>query len=141
MDDERMIMEEDGRDPRLVEPLRALDPGSTDPAYWFRFHRRVMSDAAGELARRRMMGDLTVSDLLTSWSRTLVPGAFLAAAMAAFLLLQDPGPEPSSRSATAPMGVEEVLVDGLEGPTIPAALAPDASPDEWGGVFLASESF
>lgn len=141
MDDERMIMEDGGRDPRLVESLRALDPGSTDPGYWFRFHRRVMSQAADELARRRMMGDLTVSDLLTSWSRTVVPGAVLAAAMAAFLLLQEPESPPGSGSATAPLGVEEVLVDGLEGPTIPAALAPDARPDEWGGVFLASESF
>lgn len=141
MDDERMIMEDDGRDPRLVQALRALDPGSSDPGYWFRLHRKVMSGATDELARRRMMGDLTVSDLLTSWSRTLVPGAVLAAAMAAFLLLQEPDAGADSRSATAPMGVEEVLVDGLEGPTIPAALAPDARPDEWGGVFLASESF
>lgn len=141
MDDERMNMEDGGRDPRLAEALRALDPGSSDPGYWFRFHRRAMSHAADELARRRMMGDLTVSDLLTSWSRALVPGAVLAAAMAAFLLLQEPEGGADSRSAAAPMGVEEVLVDGLEGPTIPAALAPDASPDEWGGVLLASESF
>lgn len=80
--------DEPTRDMELAETLSSLDPASVDPNYWFRFHGRVMAGAGTELARRRMMAGLTVGDVLASWSRTLVPTAMLAAAVAALMLIR-----------------------------------------------------
>lgn len=124
-----------GPDPVLGRALRSVDPGTSDPTYWFRFRSRVMAGAAGELARRRMLADLTVSDLVVSWGRALVPTAVVAAALAAFLLVQDlPGP------AVLPLGVEEQLAEGLEGAPIPTVLTSEDQPDA-GGVIFASEAY
>lgn len=81
-------IDEPARDAELTEALGSLDPANVDPNYWFRFHGRVMAGADGELARRRMMAKLTVGDVLASWSRTLVPTAMLAAAVAALILIR-----------------------------------------------------
>jgi hypothetical protein len=67
-------------------PLEALDPATRDPAYWESFHDAVLRAASSELARRRAM-PLTISGVLLSWSRTLVPAAAAAAAVAGILLV------------------------------------------------------
>jgi len=66
--------------------LGSLDPGSQDPAFWPRFHNRVLGEAQAELARRRMAGDLGVTDVVFAWRRALVPMALLAAALAGILI-------------------------------------------------------
>lgn len=76
------------RDMELAETLGSLDPANVEPNYWFRFHGRVMAGAGTELARRRMMAGLTVGEVLASWSRTLVPTAMLAAAVATLILIR-----------------------------------------------------
>lgn len=99
-------------DPRLAEALRALDPASRDPGYWPRFHRSVMAAAGDELARRRMLADVTIGDLMTSWSRTLVPASVLAAAVAAFVILQSGA---AGTPASGPLALDEMLSDEFEG--------------------------
>lgn len=126
----------EGSDPVLTRTLGALDPERRDPGYWFRFHDRVMRAAGRELARRRMLADMTVADLLVSWGRTLVPTAVLAAAAAAFVLFRNVPPSPASQ----PVGVEEQLAEGLEGVPIPVVLASEDQPDA-GGVIFASEAY
>jgi len=100
-------------DPVLGKALEVLDPGAGDPGYWYRFHRTVMTMATAELSRRRRATergatDVTVSDVVMSWSRAVVPAAMLAAALAGFLLLRpmDSGP--------VPVGLEELLVEGFD---------------------------
>lgn len=109
-----------GQDPEIAEWLRALDPATDDPNYWFRFRSWVVERAGPELSRRRLLSDVTVGDVLQSWSRTLVPTALLAAAVAALSLVRGPvAPE-----AAHHVGVEELLVSELHDDPIPAALAP-----------------
>ena len=43
-----------GREDELAVQLRSLDPSQGDPSYWVRFRNWVMTDAASELARRRL---------------------------------------------------------------------------------------
>lgn len=122
-----------GRDDDLTRALQTLDPASQDPNYWFRFRGWVMSSAARELAQRRLMAQLTIGDVMSSWARALVPSAVLAAAVAGLLLLRaDTAHVPQS------MGVEELLVTELPGETVPVLLAPDGSA---GLVAFASEIF
>lgn len=111
-----MKEDEIGRDSRLSEALRVLDPASDDPGYWLRFHAGVMAAAREELARRRMLADVTVSELVTAWGRMLVPTAVLAAAVAAFLLFQ-PGAAPRPASVT-PLALEELFEQELAVPTL-----------------------
>jgi hypothetical protein len=106
------------RDPELAAALAVLDPVSRDPNYWFRFRSWVMSGAAGELARRRLVERLTIGDVLESWARALMPTAALVAVLAGLLLLRD---EPTGD--LQPIGVEELLVSEVEGGTIPARIA------------------
>lgn len=110
-----------GRDMVVADALESLDPASLDPNYWFRFHGRVMAGAESELARRRMLANLTVVDLMASWSRTVVPTAMLAAALAAFVLV---------RSGAGPfhqvVGVEEFLLTDIPSESVPAMLATEA---------------
>lgn len=113
--------EEPGRDTRLARALESLDPASHDPNYWFRFHSRVMAGASSELARRRLLADLTVGDVLASWSRTLVPTAMLAAAVAALILVRA-GASPLQQ----PVSVEEFLLTDIPAETVPAMLTDDA---------------
>jgi hypothetical protein len=107
---------EEARDPGIGSALGSWDPASTDPGFWLRFQARVLQAAAPELARRRLMADLTVGDVLTGWARTLVPTAVLAAAVAALVLVRH-APQ------AAPASVEDLLTAGMETPTIPEALA------------------
>ncbi len=106
-------------------PLESLDPGSQEPGYWHRFQQRVLTAAAPELARRRAAGqELTVSDVVLSWGRLLVPATVMAAAAAA-LMLAGPGPIP----VTPDLGIEEALIGGLDGEPIPAVLTDAGTPD------------
>lgn len=103
-----------GRDPELAQALSALDPASDDPNYWLRFHWWVMSNAARELARRRLEVRLTVGDVLEDWARALVPTAALVAVLAGLLLLRS---EPVRD--WPPIGVEELLLNEVEARTAP----------------------
>jgi hypothetical protein len=125
-----------GRDMVLAEALSALDPATEDPNYWFRFRGWVMSGAARELARRRLMADLTVGDVLTSWARTVVPTAVAAAAVAAFVLVRAGAAVP--QVAQEPLGLEELLVSDLSNESVSVLLTPDAAS---GLVAFASEIF
>jgi hypothetical protein len=108
-----------GRDPEIAAWLRTLDPAGEDVGYWLRFRDWVVESAAPELARRRMLAQVTMGEVLRSWSRTLVPTALLAAAVAGLALLRGPAvPE------ATPVAVEELLVSELGDLPIPAALAP-----------------
>jgi hypothetical protein len=103
--------------------LGALDPAAQDPRYWERFQARVMLAAAPELRRRRARGEVvTVTDVVLSWGRMLVPTA-LAAAVAAGLLITPRTPEPEM------LGLEETLQALVDEP-VPDLLhfdEPDAS--------------
>lgn len=119
-----------GRDRELAEALFQIDPASGDPKYWLRFRTWVMNGATLELARRRMMAQMTVGDVVHSWARTLVPTALLAAAVAGIMLWRV-GSEP-------PMTVEELLVSEIQGETIPVMASPARS---FEAVTFASEAF
>lgn len=89
-------------------PLESLDPGKNDPGFWLRFHGRVMVDAQTELARRRMMGGLSVADVVFAWRKALIPMALLAAALAGiFLMTQEAG------LSVQMVALEEVLTEDL----------------------------
>jgi hypothetical protein len=122
-----------GRDMELAAALQSLDPASRDPNYWLRFRSLVTSGAARELARRRLMAQLTVGDVLSSWARTVVPTAVLAAAIASLLLMRASAPP-----TPQPMGLEELLVSDIPGETVPVLLAPESNA---GVVDFASEIF
>ena len=117
-------MQEFGPDPVLTEALAALDPASDDPNYWLRFRTWVMTEAATELVRRRMMVEVTVEDVLASWSRAVLPVA-MAAAVAAIALIRSPNVD-APPEATA-VGVEELLVVEVPEQTQPVLLSPDAA--------------
>ena len=124
---------EEYRDRILAEALEVLDPARRDANYWFRFRGWVMNGAAGELARRRLVVELTVGDVLTSWARTVVPTALLAAALAGMIMM---------RAETVPaqqmVGVEELLVTEIPSETVPVLLSPDEAA---GMVAFASDIF
>ena len=108
-------------DMQIHGALRAFDPGQDDPGYWTRFGNVVLAGAAQELARRKRLASMTISDVLVGWARTLVPTALVAAAVAGLVLMKggtQPGP--------IPLGIEELLVSELEGLTIPQISSPDA---------------
>jgi hypothetical protein len=122
-----------GRDMELAAILRAVDPASRDPNYWLRFRSWVMTAAGPELARRRLMRELTVGDMLVSWARGVVPAAMAAAVIAALVLTR-----PVVPPAPAAVGVEELLIAGMEDETIPTALSDGEGP---AFVAYASETF
>jgi hypothetical protein len=113
--------------------LAALDPDRVDPGYWHRLHRWVVNSAAPELARRRRVVDATVSEVVLSWWRTLVPTAAMAAALAAFLLFRETTP----RAPVAYVDMDEMLLEGIEGPVMPAFETADAD----GGIVVVNEVF
>ena len=113
-----------GRDIELEGQLRVLDPSQDDPSYWFRFRGWVMKEAADELARRRLAVDLTVEDLLESWSRTVIPVAMAAATAAIALMRNSPNDDPKVFLA---VGVEELLVREIPAQTQPVLLSPNAA--------------
>ena len=113
-----------GRDMVLAEALQALDPASDDPNYWLRFRSWVMTEAASELARRRMVVELTVEDVLASWSRAVLPVA-MAAAVAAIAFIRSP--DVDAPPVVSAVGVEELLVVEVPEETQPVLLSPDAA--------------
>jgi hypothetical protein len=119
-----------GRDVELARALSMIDPASRDPNYWMRFRSWVLSGASRELARRRMMAQLTVGDVVGSWARALVPTALLAAVLAGVLLWRSGMP--------VPMSVEELLVSEIEGETIPVLASPARTRE---AVLFAVEAF
>jgi hypothetical protein len=111
-----------------------LDPGISDSGYWGRFRFRIMSKAAAELARRRAAG-VTVGDVLEKWSRTLVPLAAAAAAVALILIWRGPSSvEPPT------MGIEEALLSDLEDEVLPTLFGGEAL-GEASAFLFASEAF
>lgn len=133
-DDEYMYMSDElGRDMRLAEALAALDPTSRDPNYWFRFRAWVLRSASRELARRRLMAQLTVGDVMESWARTVIPTAVLAAALAGVLLIRG-----ATLSEPGPVTADELIVTEVEGETLPMMLESD---DAGGAMAFASEIF
>ncbi len=122
--------DEIGRDIEIAQALWLIDPTHRDPNYWMRFRSWVMSGAARELARRRMVARLTVGDVVQSWARALVPTALLAAALAGLLLWRGVAP--------VPMSVEELLVSEIEGETIPVMASPARTRE---AVIFAVEAF
>ena len=127
-----MIKRQDGtgliglveQDQVVSDALRRFDPATEDPTYWFRFHRRVMASARRELAGRRMLADLTMSEIMAGWARTVVPTALLVAATAALLLFRSPEvPGP------LPLGVEQLLMEGPDGVGVPVVLISDLAAD------------
>jgi len=127
------LSDDAGPDPDLAQAFTQLDPEYQDPTYWYRFREWILENAAGELARRRFIHELTVGEVMTSWARTVVPVALLAAIVAGLLLSRDQSVVP-----VGPVGIEELLMSGVEGQTIPAALAPLEMND---AVVFASEVF
>ncbi len=91
--------------------LAILDPGFDDPGYWSRFRSLVMARAGDELSRRGVAAEIGVVSLLQSWSRTVIPAAALAAAVAGVLFLRG--------SPTPAWGVEEALTVDFEDRTLP----------------------
>ncbi len=130
--DESRYADDLGPDEELAQALGLLDPAQQDPNYWLSFRSWVLSNATAELARRRLMHELTVADVMSSWAGGVVSTAVLAAVLAGLLLVRgadDPPPPP--------VGVEELLVSEVEGETIPTLLAPETN----GAVAFASEIF
>jgi hypothetical protein len=113
--------------------LATLDPDRTDPGYWHRFQLWVVNSAGPELARRRRVANDTVSEVVASWWRTLVPTAAMAAALAAFMLLRQQPP----RAPVAYVDVDEMLMEGVDAPVMPAFET--AGPN--GGVVMVNEVF
>jgi len=100
--------------------VKMLDPGMKDPGYWPRFHRNVMERVSPELARRRARAELTVSGVVRSWARTVVPAALAAAAAALFLIALESTPGSVDLELA---GIEELLVVELEDEPIPVVLS------------------
>ena len=106
-----------GPDFELAEALAFLDPASSDPTYWLRFRAGVMGSAARELAQRRLLAQLTVTDVMRSWARAVVPTALATAILAGALLIRG-----GAASTVSPVGLEELLVSEIDGETIPVML-------------------
>jgi hypothetical protein len=119
-----------GRDRELAEALCQLDPASRDPNYWFTFRKWVLRGATRELARRRMIAQMSVGDVVHSWARALVPTALLAAVVAGVVLWRV--------GSMPPITVEELLVSEIQGETIPVLASPTRT---FESVIPASESF
>ena len=122
-----------GRDMALAQALEILDPASQDPNYWLRFRGWVMTEATRELSRRRLLAELTVGDVLTSWARAVVPTAVLAAGLAAMILGR-----PDVVSEPYPISVEELLISEISSETSPL---PRSTRDAAGVVAFASEVY
>ena len=138
MSKKNRVNHEDGvdRDLQVTEALRSFDPGASESGYWFRFHQTVMSAARGELARRRMTAGVSVSELVVSWSRTVVPSAVLAAAVAAFVLLRTGAPLPTDQ-ADGPLALEDVLLAEVGA----AWAVPDLAPEPVVAIIFSSENY
>jgi hypothetical protein len=107
-------------------PMEALDPGTSDPRFWARFHVRVMEQAQAELGRRQAYMRLTVPEVVFSWRRTLVPTALMAAALAGILLLG----QGEASVPLSPLALEEALTQDLVVEPIPSILGRGDELDE-----------
>lgn len=126
---------DDQRDAEVGGWLAGVDPGRDDATYWMRFHRTVLDRAQRELARRSLESEASVVDLVSAWSRALVPAALAAAAAAGIMLAQPPAPV----SPETPIFVEDVLSMGLGSPFPAVSLESDDEDIE--GVLAASEIY
>ena len=127
------LSDDSGPDRDLAQAFTQLDPEYQDPTYWYHFRQWILENAAGELARRRLIHDVTVGAVMMSWARTIVPAALVTAIVAGLLLSRNQSVVPAE-----PLGIEELLTSGVEGQTIPALLAPSEMSD---AVVFASEVF
>lgn len=123
----------DDIDSQVRAMLATLDPEHSDPGYWLRFERWAVNSAAPELARRRRLAVATVSDVVLSWWRALVPIAAVAAALAGVVLLRAWAPA----APIAYMSVDEQILEGVEAPVMPTFEMADAE----GGIVLVNEVF
>lgn len=91
--------------------LAVMDPEHDRPGYWDRLHATVLERAALELARRRRRARESVGAVLSGWSRSLIPVAAAAAAIAAFLV----GSEVRQAVDSAPpLLLEDILASEVE---------------------------
>ncbi|GMV06974.1 MAG: hypothetical protein AMXMBFR53_32490 [Gemmatimonadota bacterium] len=127
--------DEEGPDLQVASLLRAVDPASADANYWLRFQSWVLKSAAPELARRRLMANVTMGDVLAGWARAVVPTAVAAAIVAGVLLLR---PLQAGDDLASAASVEDLLVAGLEDETIPATLGDE---DDATALAFAAERF
>lgn len=119
--------------------MEALDPEHFDPGYWDRFQDAVMRAAGPALALRRQSRDLTMAELLSSWSRLLIPTSVMAAAAAAFILV---AMEPHGPADQPLLSLEEILapVWGERAEPLPSFLHSESPPDR-DAVLFAIEGF
>jgi hypothetical protein len=121
-------------DDGVREVLTTLDPERMDSGYWQRFHRWAMNSAGAELVRRRRGADASVSGVMLSWWRTLVPTAVVAAILAGFFLLRDGTP---LQQPLVYMSVDELILDGIDVPVMPAFETADSD----GGIVVVNEAY
>ena len=102
-----------------------LDPDRSDPGYWYRLPRWILTAAAPELARRRRAVGATVGDVMLSWWRALMPAALAMALLAALMLFR----ECRGSTPVAYVDMSEALVEGVEIPDMPSfeIAAPDGA--------------
>lgn len=126
-------LDHEGIDADVRAMLSALDPDRMDPGYWHRLHRWVVNAAGPELARRRRLASATVSDVVLSWWRALVPAAAVAGALAGLLLFRPQSPV----APVAYVDVDEMLLEGVDAPVMPAfeTAGPDGAIIEVNEVF------
>jgi hypothetical protein len=96
------------RDLHLEAALQSLDPAVKRPQYWVNFQRAALLAAGPELGRRRRLAEVTMSEIMFSWSRALVPAAMVAAAAALFLA------ERADTAAVSPLRLEQILWEGVD---------------------------
>lgn len=128
----------------LASAFAAVDPGGADPHYWARFHRTVLQRSLPELVRRRRESTLSLSEVVSSWARTLLPAAAAAAAVGAILISRSPAEETRTGQSFIPVAevdVEELLVLEVEGETIPATLGAAGNGRTAGSATFASDEF
>lgn len=130
--------------------FEALDPAWGNSGYWDRFQARTLALVEPELVRRRQtLERMTVSDVVLSWSRAVVPMAMVAAASAVMVLLAEPG-DPAGNpgvgaeavsTAEAPVREDESLGEALDGG--PIRTLGEEGPDDGTPVVLtvAAEGF
>lgn len=100
--------------------LAVMDPEHELPGYWCRLRARVMERAAFELARRRRMARGSVAAVLSGWSRSLIPVAVAAAAIAAFLV---GGEVRQAVEGIPPLVLEDVLANEVEDGALQAVMS------------------
>ncbi len=115
-----------------IAELRTLDPGHGRPEYWNDFRANVMARAAFELARRRRAVRASVTAVLSGWSRSLIPVALAAAAIAAVMLATEARHD---TEAAARLAVHDILGEVEDEPAFEAFVGSDQTANA--GAFLA----